>query len=169
MVSEGDKDNLEFTLNNKPLEIMDHYKYLGITFCQDQKSYLKEHQKLLVEKGWRLFGGLKHKIRGSYNRFVVGKTLWKSVAVPALTYGTDALVISDPTLSKLNTIQNAVGRFIIGANRHCAIEALNSDVGWSIFHARDAGNKLIRYKCRIQSVLAANKRSDFITKSKQLT
>ena len=140
-----------FALNGKHLEKVSQYKYLGVIFNDDAKHYLVEHEKTLIEKAWRLFGALKQKIRCAFNKFKVGKTLWKAVAVPALTFGSDALVIKESTLSKLTSIQNAMGRFFMGANCHCAIAALDGDIGWSSFASRDVANKL-RYKSRLNRV-----------------
>jgi hypothetical protein len=143
-----DKVQGVFSLGGETLELVSTYKYLGITFSSGREGYLAEHEKNMLKRAWQFLGGLKSFVRLSFNRFVVGKALWKCVAVPSLTYGFDALCISLPTLKKLDTIQNIMGRYILGARYQTATEALQGDIGWSSFVARSAVAKL-RYKGKL--------------------
>ncbi|XP_018496105.1 uncharacterized protein LOC108864598, partial [Galendromus occidentalis] len=63
------------------------YKYLGIT-VSDSGHYLDAQEDIWAEKSQKVLNQLRARALWGFNRFEISKTLWKAVAVPALTYAT---------------------------------------------------------------------------------
>ncbi|XP_075535218.1 uncharacterized protein LOC142570765 [Dermacentor variabilis] len=82
------------------------------------------------------------------NRFVMVRDLWKIVHVPALTFANAVLCLSAPTREWLERRQREVGRIALGCHGAVANEAIQGDLGWSSFEAREAVSK-IAYRGRL--------------------
>ncbi|KAG0430157.1 hypothetical protein HPB47_022973 [Ixodes persulcatus] len=78
----------------------------------------------------------------SYNRYTLARALWKSVAVPAVTYANDAVVFQQTTLKTLDRHQVEIGRWALGGNGATANLAVTVEMAWSTFEQRDARAKL---------------------------
>ena len=54
-------------------------------------------------------------IEKSCNKLLIGKTYWKSVALPSILYGINVINLSEDDIKSLQTIENSVYRAILGA------------------------------------------------------
>ena len=126
-----------------PLDVLEcqEYVYLGVTL-ESNKTIFKKHKDLTIAKANKLCGWVKHIAYRSHNKYLIGRTLWKSVAVPAITYGNELILGNVGYFSNLNTIQNRLGRFLLGGNKLSPLIACHGDMGWSNFEDRDASSKL---------------------------
>jgi len=77
------------------------------------------------------------------------RELWKSLAVPAIQYGSDVMNWTASELNSLEVTQNKVGRFALGANRYVGVEAIRGDLGWSTFEERHYKG-VLAYKVRLE-------------------
>lgn len=77
------------------------------------------------------------------------RDLWKLVHVPALTFGNAVVCLSACTREWLECRQREVGRTAVGCHGAVAKEAIQGDLGWSSFEAREASSKLA-YRGRLQ-------------------
>lgn len=75
------------------------------------------------------------------NRFIMVRELWKAVHVPALTFANAVFCLASPTREWLERGQRVVGRLAPGCHGRVANEAVQGDLGWSIFEAREARSK----------------------------
>ncbi|KAH9359809.1 hypothetical protein HPB48_015822 [Haemaphysalis longicornis] len=78
----------------------------------------------------------------AFKRFEVYRARWKAVEVPALTFGNAVLCSSSSTRQALETRQREAGRKALGVHGFVPNEAVQGDMGWSSFEAREAVAKL---------------------------
>ena len=67
------------------------------------------------------------------------------MAVPGATFANAILVLGGKTLTQLEHFQDEIGRWALGANNFTAKEAVQGDMGWSSFEAREAKSKIGYY------------------------
>jgi hypothetical protein len=123
------------------IDRVEKYVYLGVTIGSGL-NYLEEHEKMLLKKLGKYLGIIKNRSYLSYNKYEVTRILWKGVAVPGLTYANDVLVLDPKVREILDRGQNQIGRFALGVSGHTANEAVQGEMGWSSFEAREAQAKL---------------------------
>ncbi|XP_040357166.2 uncharacterized protein LOC121046700 [Ixodes scapularis] len=131
--------NLSIQAN--PVPWVDHYKYLGVNL-QKGHHYLLEHETKVKAKSRKNKGIATARALWGYNRYEVTRAVWKMVAVPGLTFGNSVLCLSSGTRQYLEVRQREVGRTALGASRTAPNEAVQGDMGWSGFEAREARAKL---------------------------
>ncbi|KAM7281700.1 uncharacterized protein ISCGN_002884, partial [Ixodes scapularis] len=131
--------NLSIQAN--PVPWVDHYKYLGVNL-QKGHHYLLEHETKVKAKSRKNKGIATARALWGYNRYEVTRAVWKMVAVPGLTFGNSVLCLSSGTRQYLEVRQREVGRSALGASRTAPNEAVQGDMGWSGFEAREARAKL---------------------------
>ena len=78
----------------------------------------------------------------SVNKYEVGRSLWKGMAVPYCLYGSEITYYREGDIAKLERTQNIVGRWGLGAPRCTAVEAIRGEMGWSTFRERLVKGKL---------------------------
>ena len=76
------------------------------------------------------------------NRYEVGRSLWKGMAVPHCLYGAEMIRFTEKDIQELEKVQDMTGRWALGANRFTGLEAVRGDMGWSTFRERIAKGKL---------------------------
>ncbi|KAH6947304.1 hypothetical protein HPB50_018362 [Hyalomma asiaticum] len=84
---------------------------------------------------------LRRKSLWGCNRFLLTRDLWKAVHVPGLTFANAVLCLNVTTRQWLERGQREVGRMALGCHGRVAIEAIQGDLGWSTFEAREARSK----------------------------
>ncbi|KAH7980694.1 hypothetical protein HPB49_018307 [Dermacentor silvarum] len=86
-----------------------------------------------------------------FNRYIMVCELWKAVHVPALTFANAIICMSSPTREWLERGQRVVGCLGTGCHGNVANEAIQGDLGWSSFEAREANSK-ISYDGRLRAM-----------------
>ncbi len=125
----------EFLLGKVRLEVVDSMTYLGVQFSNG-KNYLELFEKKLINRAKYWVYEVKRIAEASFSKYTVGRTIWKSTAVPALTYGLDVLLVRKHVIDQLDKFQNRMARILLGSNSFAATEALQGDMGWSSFSYR---------------------------------
>ena len=98
------KITLKFTINNKPLEVVDSYCYLGIEL--HQSGNVKCAQLNLKTKAMRAFFGLKRVVMRSKLSFKALTTLFDSLIKPIILYGAPIWAPCSPIIKSIvNSIQ----------------------------------------------------------------
>ena len=72
----------------------------------------------------------------SCNKLLIGKTFWKSIALPSLLYGTNIINLTDDNIRELQKIENSVYRCILGAAHYNPNVALRGEIGASLMRKR---------------------------------
>lgn len=70
------------------------------------------------------------------------RELWKAVHVPCLTFANAMVCLPHTTRAWLERCQSEVGRVALGCHGCVAKEAIQGDMGWSSFEAREARSKI---------------------------
>ena len=110
----------------------EHYKYLGIHFSRSLKDTF-HIQNYLSDKGRKLRGYIGSVLsnHGDINRISFGNTLWRHVAMPALSHGCAVwFASSDQSTAKLRSYQYSIGTTILQVHETPAVEAVLGDLGW---------------------------------------
>lgn len=137
-----------YMLQGRILKETDNYTYLGIIISNNKDNYLDKTQEKLIKKANKQKWAVQHTANFSYNRYSVGRTLWKAVGVPSLTYGNEAIVLNKQTRDHIERVQREVGRRMLGANHITPNLAIEGEMGWSTMEAREAKSK-IKFKGRL--------------------
>ena len=81
----------------------------------------------------RRYANLMHAvIAKSCNKLLIGKTYWKSAALPAMLHGSEVVCYIENQITKLQTEENKALRYTVNARKCTAISALRGDVGASL-------------------------------------
>ena len=75
-------------------------------------------------------------IEKSCNKPLIGKTYWKSVALPTILYGTNIVNLTEENIKVLQRIENSVYRTILGAAHYTANATLRGEIGSSLMKRR---------------------------------
>ena len=135
-----------FNMKEKPNEIenikvTEKIKYLGVTIC-DKKDCFKVHKEEMLQKAQKLANMTYPIIAKSCNKLLIGKTYWKSIALPSILYGTNVMQLTDTEIGKLQTIENSVYRQILGAPRYAPNATLRGEIGASSMRKRIIESRL---------------------------
>lgn len=109
------------------------YKYLGIMVSDlggTEAWDLAGVGDVVVRKAETQAAVIRDELRGSYDRFHEGGILWERVAIPGILYGREVGGINMVNLGKLEAIQIAVGRSVLGVGRRVAGEVVLWELGW---------------------------------------
>ncbi|KAH6930787.1 hypothetical protein HPB50_018395 [Hyalomma asiaticum] len=116
------------------------YRYLGV-ILSTSGDLLGVHEENLRRSSQRAANVLRRKRLWGCNRFLLTRDLWKAVHVPGLTFANAVLCLNVTTRQWLERGQREVGRMALGCHGRVAIEAIQGDLGWSTFEAREARSK----------------------------
>ncbi|KAH7969418.1 hypothetical protein HPB52_017829 [Rhipicephalus sanguineus] len=105
-------------------------KYLGVRRTAGA-DYLSAHEKELRAGAARYKGILCRRALWSYNWY-------EMVAVPGLTYANAVLCLSTGVWEFLERRQREIRRLALGVHKHTPVEAIQGEMGWSSFTAREA-------------------------------
>lgn len=114
----------KFTIQGKEIHWVEKYKYLGIQI-QKGPNYLGLYEEQLRKRALRGKWILGRNTLWAFNRFEVMRGLWKMVVVPGITFGNGVTCLSSTTRNFIETRQREAG------------EAVQGDLGWSGFEARE--------------------------------
>ena len=112
------------------IEVEKTIKYLGIT-VENKRDMFGIFRKKVVEKAQKMANIVYPVISRSCNKLLIGKTFWKSVALPYVLYGCNAVDLNEDTIKKLQVIENGVCRKLMGAPRGAAVCTLRGEIGIS--------------------------------------
>lgn len=135
-------------LNGEQAQVQESYKYLGVVLT-NKPEYLSDHYTHLRQAAVRGTNVLRKRNLWSCNRFLVTRELWKAVVVPGLTFANAVLCVPGTVREVMERRQREVGRQALGCHGMVATEAVQGDLGWSSFEAREATSK-ITYDSRLR-------------------
>ena len=123
------------------IEVVEKIKYLGITVT-NKRDCFQLHRNEAIIKARRYANLISSVIARSCNRILIGKTYWKSLAMPSFLYATEVMEFTNQEIQKLQTIENQVYRTILRLPSTVAVGALRSEIGASTSRSRDIKSKL---------------------------
>lgn len=124
------------------------YRYLGVTFSAGKDRY-SAHAAHVQQSAQRACRILRKRCLWGCSRYLMVRELWKAVHVPCLTFANAVVCLPHTTRAWLERCQSEVGRVALGCHGCVAKEAIQGDMGWSSFEAREARSK-ISYEERLR-------------------
>ena len=85
------------------LEKVMEYKYLGLDTCGSISKTTTAKQKKMVGAARRYRGACKYLSRQGPDRVDLARAVWRSVAMPAITFGTESVLVSQTTMDALDS------------------------------------------------------------------
>lgn len=122
------------------IPVSDKYRYLGVNLCTSADLYDKQEEHVR-QASVRAANVLRRRSLWGCNRFVLVRELWKAVHVPVLTFANAVVCLSAATRQWLERGQREVGRLALACHGRVAVEAVQGDLGWSSYEAREARSK----------------------------
>ena len=141
------------TIQGQHIEVLDRYKYLGITI-NDGPNYLQIQEQIWKKEANKAVQQLHAQCLWTFNRLEISRVQWKATAVPKLTYANAVLAsrATNQLTAMFERAQTAAGRWALGVTGFkVANEFIQGELGWSTFEAREAQSK-IRYFTRISAM-----------------
>ena len=111
-------------------------KYLGIQIGGKGRNIFHAENKIWLEKAEKRANIVLSQIRKSADRVIVGKAIWKMMAVPALMFGRTVVTSTKTSIEKLQRVENKVWRYLLGVGGYSTVEALRGEMGASMVKSR---------------------------------
>lgn len=150
MVFNDGEEHKTVSVQQVEIPLVKEYKYLGV-WLNNSEDYTQAHEAHLKTKGRRNAAIMKHRALWGYSKYEVVRGVWKRVMVPGLTFANSVLCMKPETQAGLEVNQRAVGRLALGAHSKTTNEAVQGDMGWSSFEAREAQSK-IKFEERLRDM-----------------
>ena len=116
-----------FHFRDKNIEIVSHYKYLGLTLTEYLE--LKHCAQGLSEAGGRALGGIIANFKAFKNiGFSTFSKLYQSGVIPITDYCSGIWGYSQHHYA--NKVQNRACHYFLSVNKHAPLHAIQDDVGW---------------------------------------
>ena len=128
-----------------PLRGSLNIKYLGIKIT-DKRECFKEYKNDCILKAKRFANMTYSTTANACNKILIGKTFWKSIAMPSFLYAAEILEYTEEELKSFQRTDNQVYRAILELSIYTASSALRSEIGASSSKARDIKNKILFVK-----------------------
>ena len=123
------------------VKVVKEIKYLGITLS-DSNDMFKTHKENKLKLAEKLANITYSVMVKSCNRLLVGKTYWKSVAVPAILYGSGIIEWTEKEQQRLQTLQNLTCRRMLNAPIWTTNSGLKGEIGLSSMQSRITQSRL---------------------------
>ena len=126
----------------------EEYRYLGVQLSTS-RHVLDIHEENIRQTSRKAANVMRKRSLWGCNRFLLVREMWKCVHVPCFSFANAVLTFQPGTRQWLERGQREVGRLALGCHGRVAIEAIQGDVGWSSYEAREARSK-IAYEGRLR-------------------
>ena len=132
------------------IEVVKSLKCLGMV-VDDSRDLYSTHRKAVVGRSkWRARDTCSA-IERSYNRGLVGKTIWKDIELPGLLFGAGLLNFTKRQVNALQRMDNMVYRTILRAPSYVAVKTLRGEIGSSCMSSRLTKGMLLLAKSMMES------------------
>ena len=130
----------------KGIKVVSDIKYLGVTVNKGRDCF-KLHKDKMIQKARKLANQTFSVISKSCHKLMIGKTYWKSLALPSILYGANVVELTNTDIENLQRIENSVYRQIFNAPNYSQRCALRGEAGTSSMKARimEGKVKLLHY------------------------
>ena len=123
------------------MEVVEQLRYLGVTVVNKRNCFL-QHKKGKIMQARKMANLTYSIIARSCSKILIGKTYWKSVVLPGVSYAASILTWTRKEIDELQRIANHVWRQMLGGPRFTPVVALQGDIGASTMKCRDMKSKL---------------------------
>ena len=127
------------------IKIVKRMKYLGLEIC-DEKDIFKYQKENMIAELRKLANATFYAIETSYNRVLIGKLWWKSIALSKALFGLGVMTIKAEQIQKMQVIENKVYRLILRAPMITPVAALRGEIGASTMKSRARESRILLAK-----------------------
>ena len=131
--------------NISGIQVQEGIKYLGIDIV-NKRDMFKEQKRKMMERACKMANLTVPIIYKSCSRLLIGKTFWKSVAIPSILYGSSIISFTDSEIKHLQRQENKVYRSILGAPIYAPNCSLRGEIGASEMKTRIMKGRLMYLK-----------------------
>ena len=111
-------------------------RYLGIQIGGRGRNIFEAENRIWIEKAEKKANAVLSQIKKSADKVLVGKAIWKLMAIPALLFGRAVVTTTKSNIEKLQIIENKVWRYLLGIGGFSTVEALRGEIGASMVKSR---------------------------------
>ena len=131
------------------IKVVRESKYLGVKVQNDFNLFAAQKLRI-VNEAKRMSNMAFSVIEKSCHKTLIGKTYWKSVVIPSVLYGVEAVNFSDTDAEKLQRLENSVMRRILKAPKYATIAGMRGEVGIGTMKSRLARGRIQYVRRKIQ-------------------
>ena len=117
-------------------EVEKEIKYLGVQVGGRGRNIFEAENKKWIEKAEKKANALIGQIKKSADKIIVGKAIWKLMAIPAILFGRGVITSSKNNIERLQRLENKVWRYLMGIGGYATVEALRGEIGASMVKSR---------------------------------
>ena len=117
-------------------KVEEEAKYLGVMVGGRGRNIYEAENKIWLEKAEKKANSILGQVNKSADRVIVGKAMWKMIAIPALLFGRAVVTTTKRNIGKLQIIENRVWRYLLGIGGYSTVEALRGEIGASMVKSR---------------------------------
>ena len=127
------------------IKVSEKLKYLGL-IIDNKRNYFKTQKEEMMKKAQKLANVTYSVIAKSCNKILIGKTFWKSVAIPSILHGVNMINMTETDIEKLQRIENGVYRQILCGPKYAARTTLRGEIGASLMKRRIIDGRIQYYR-----------------------
>merc|ERR1712121_461544 len=127
---------LEDDYRIKDYEMVGETTYLGVTIGGKGRNIFEYENKKILDKVNRKVNTVMADVRKSADKVIVGKAVWKQMAVPSILFGRAVVPTSNTLAEAIQKKENKVWRHILGIGGYSTVAALRGELGASMMKTR---------------------------------
>ena len=127
---------LEDDYRIKEYEMVGETTYLGVTIGGKGRNIFEIENKKVLDKANRKVNTVMANVRKSADRVIIGKAVWKQMAVPSILFGRAVVPTCNTLAEAIQRKENKVWRHILGIGGYSTVAALRGELGASMMKTR---------------------------------
>merc|ERR1711888_45857 len=117
-------------------EMVEETTYLGVTIGGKGRNIFEYENKKILDKVNRRVNTVMADVRKSADKVIVGKAVWKQMAVPSILFGRAVVPTGNTLAEAIQRKENKVWRHILGIGGYSTVAALRGELGASMMKTR---------------------------------
>ena len=127
---------LEDDYRIKDYEMVEETTYLGVTIGGRGRNIFEYENKKILDKVDRKVNTVMAEVRKSADKVIVGKAIWKQMAVPSFLFGRAVVPTCKTKIEAIQRKENKVWRHTMGIGGFSTVAALRGELGASMVKSR---------------------------------
>ena len=107
-------------------EMVEETTYLGVTIGGKGRDIFEFENKKILDKANRKMNTVMGEVRKSADKVIVGKAIWKQMAVPSILFGRAVVPTNNTLTEALQRKENKVWRHLLGIGGYSTV----ANTGW---------------------------------------
>merc|ERR1711909_58793 len=120
----------------KDYEMVKEAKYLGVTIGGRWRNIFEVENKNILDKAKKKVNQIIAEVRKSADKAVVGRAIWKLMALPAILFGRAVVPTCATKVLSLQRLENRVWRYLLDIGGYSTVDALRGEMGASLVKSR---------------------------------